>query len=236
MRKVAPHLKLATFTLISNVWLFEDSMNRRILIDTGYLLERPTLFAELWKAGIRRRGDLAAVFLTHRHSDHSSNAAWLKERFGCPVMCHPADAPFLNGDVTAHPMRPGARGLYDKIICQFEDTLPPRVRIDEVFEEGTWKWGFQVLPTPGHTEGSVMLFHEPTKTLFSGDSVLSGLPPVRAAEHLRLAQPSYSQDVDTCKENTKRQLRTLTHVDWIATGHGPLVDTDAAEKLKKLAL
>ncbi|MGK5088230.1 MBL fold metallo-hydrolase [Bdellovibrionota bacterium FG-2] len=71
MKKVAPHLRLATRAVISNVWLLEDSMDRKFLIDTGYVLERPILRLSLWNAGVRAPGDLTAILLTHRHADHA---------------------------------------------------------------------------------------------------------------------------------------------------------------------
>src|SRR5581483_7199923 len=86
MLRIARNLWLADHVRISNVWMLEED-SRRFLIDTGHPVERPTLRLELWRAGVRKKGDLAGVILTHRHSDHAGNARWLRERFQCPVIC-----------------------------------------------------------------------------------------------------------------------------------------------------
>jgi hydroxyacylglutathione hydrolase len=106
MLRIARNLWLADHVRISNVWMLEED-SRRFLIDTGHPLERAALRVELWRAGVRRKGDLAGVILTHRHSDHAGNARWLRERFQCPVICHEADAAILRGD--ANPARLGGR-------------------------------------------------------------------------------------------------------------------------------
>ncbi|MEZ0228896.1 MAG: MBL fold metallo-hydrolase, partial [Planctomycetota bacterium] len=103
MLRIARNLWLATNVRISNVWLFETGSGR-FLIDTGHPVERPALLVELWRAGVRRPGDLDGVILTHRHSDHAGNAAWLRERFRCPVICHAADAPLLAGKERPAPL------------------------------------------------------------------------------------------------------------------------------------
>ena len=62
---------------ISNVFLLR-SENGNWLIDCGHALERLLLRTELRRAGIRP-GELRGVLLTHRHSDHAGNAAWLSQ-------------------------------------------------------------------------------------------------------------------------------------------------------------
>src|SRR5208283_3860096 len=103
MKRIAPHLRQAT-TRIANIWLLEDSSGRKFLIDSGHPIERPALLANLWMAGIRSPGELTAILLTHRHSDHAGNAAWLRKRYGARVICHEYDAAALSGRVSAPPL------------------------------------------------------------------------------------------------------------------------------------
>jgi glyoxylase-like metal-dependent hydrolase (beta-lactamase superfamily II) len=232
MRRIAPHLSLASRAIVSNVWLLE-TRDGRFLVDSGVAFERPLLRRQLAAAGVRGTGDLTAVLLTHRHSDHAGNAAWLRKTFDCPVCCHRHDAACLRG--ACAPVRLGGRGrgrLYEEVLCAVEDLAPARCDIDEVFDEGPWKWGFHVVPTPGHTEGSVMLWHEPTRTLFSGDAILAG--PLRWIERLALAVDGFSLDVDACHAAVQRYLRDLPPVGVLASGHGPAVTRDPADKLLAL--
>jgi glyoxylase-like metal-dependent hydrolase (beta-lactamase superfamily II) len=188
LKQLAPHLKQPA-TRIGNLWLLEHGGNR-ILIDTGHALERPALLPELMlQCGVRMPGDLTAIVLTHRHSDHAGNAAWLRKRFGARVYCHENDRAALEGQAmpaaaVADPAHagddgtPGAgrprRRFYEAWLAAYEDRAPAYCEIDGTFSDGPWQWGLRVIPTPGHTEGSVMLYHEPTRTLFTGDAIVSG--------------------------------------------------------------
>ncbi len=232
MKRIAPHLGLASSIKISNVWLIEDGMGRRFLIDTGFYTDRPLLLAHLWKAGIRSKGDLNAVLLTHRHTDHAGNADWLRKRFDCPIVCHSEDAAVIEGRTHAPKLCRGLGPFYTELLCAIEDRFPVKTRVDEVYEEGTWKWGFQVLHTPGHTEGSVMLFHEPSKTLFSGDSIVSGPPPFRSFEVLKPAFKEFSMEHERCHETAKKWIDTLPEIQTLCSGHGPAVQEHVTEKLK----
>ncbi|MBI3543839.1 MAG: MBL fold metallo-hydrolase [Deltaproteobacteria bacterium] len=234
MRRLTQHVGLATGVKIANSWLLTDKQGRRFLVDTGYFTDRPALRAHLWLAGVRGKGDLTAVLLTHRHSDHAANAAWLREKFDCPVACHAEDAPFLRLERRPKKMAVGKAPLYQDWLNLFEDAYPARTQVDETYEDGRWKWGFRVVPAPGHTEGSVMLVHEPTRTLFSGDNILAGVPPLRFIEHLSLAAPGFSQDTDLCNGHVLRFLRDLPRVDTLCSGHGPIVREKTGEKLKAL--
>lgn len=233
MDRVARHLRLAKRLVISNVWLFEHE-GRRFLVDTGHPVERIALLLDLWKAGVRKKGDLTAILLTHRHSDHAGNAAFLRKRFACPVVCHEDDAPLLTGK--AKPSRLGGRGarFFEEALCWFEDRWPARCEVDETYKTGAWRWDFEVTNVPGHTEGSVVLYHGATKTLFSGDTILAGPPPLRSIEYLRLAVPGFSIDAPTCHANVKRFLAKLPPTRTLCSGHGPAVKTATHEKLLRL--
>lgn len=234
MRRVAPSLRLATSVVISNVWLLEDTEGRRFLIDTGHPLERPILLLSLWRAGVRRPGDLAAILLTHRHSDHAGNAASLRRRFRCPVVCHEDDAPALSGKSAPPALGRRRRATFvHEVLCRIEDRFPALCPVDETFGPARWRHGFTVFPVPGHTEGSVMLHHEPSGALFSGDAILSGPPPLRFIEWLRLAVPEYSLDVERCHREIRRHLEVLPRTATLCSGHGgPL--HDPGEKLRRL--
>lgn len=235
MRRLAPHLRLAGAVRISNVWLLESPGGGRFLIDTGHPVERPGLALGLWRAGLRGPGDVSAVLLTHRHSDHAGNAAWLRRRFACPVVCHERDAPFLSGRVPPPPLARGVAPFYIEALNLFEDRFPARCPVDEVYEEGVWKWGLRVLPTPGHTEGSSMLLHEPTGTLFSGDSIVVGIPPLGWPAKLLPAIAGFSLDPRRCHAALAEFLRDPPPVETLAAGHGPALFGGLREKLRSLA-
>ena len=118
-----------------------------LLIDPGDDL--PTL--------ARLAGGIKAIRLTHGHFDHMLAAEELQKRTGVPVYVHPLDAPMLS-DASLSAYNPEVSSLPQPghIACTaYPESL----------------FGFRVLHTPGHTPGSVCLYHEGEKVLFSGDTL-----------------------------------------------------------------
>lgn len=105
----------------------------------------------------RLSGGIKAILLTHGHFDHMLAAEELQKRTGVPVYVHPLDAPMLS-DASLSAYNPEVSSLPQPghIACTaYPESL----------------FGFRVLHTPGHTPGSVCLYHEGEKVLFSGDTL-----------------------------------------------------------------
>ena len=60
------------------------------LIDTGIKAKRHQLEAELGKAGCQL-GDLKLIIITHGHTDHVGNAAYLRDKYGTRIAMHRED-------------------------------------------------------------------------------------------------------------------------------------------------
>lgn len=233
MREVRGRLLLAHTVRVANVWMLTDEAGRHWLIDTGHPIERPLLARALRRAGVER---LAGILLTHRHSDHAGNAAWLRDAFRAPVACHPADAPFLEGRATPPRLSRGRVPGPLQLLCRVEDRWPARCTVDETFSPGRWRGDWEVIHAPGHTEGSSMLYHAPTRTLFSGDVLLSGIAPLRSFVKLGLAVGAFSLDAEGCRSAVRAWLSACPPVDALCAGHGPALIGDLQEKLRTFAL
>jgi glyoxylase-like metal-dependent hydrolase (beta-lactamase superfamily II) len=233
MWECSESIGLARGAVASNVWLLTDARGQRFLVDTGDRLERPMLWLALQRAGVRRPGDLTAILLTHRHRDHAGNAQWLRERLRCPVVCHEYDAPFLSGGRQPPRLRHGAGSRLEETICRLEDFRPARSVVDEAIGAGRLRDDFVVYPAFGHSEGSVLIHHEPTQTLFTGDALLTGDPPLRFFERFYLAVPAFSVDVENCHRLTMDFLRDPPPIRQLCAGHGPFVGRAADVKLRR---
>lgn len=104
---------------------------------------------------------LAGILLTHGHFDHMLAAQPLADETGAPVYVHPADAAMLadaekssyNAQVSALPQPQGLA------------TLPYPAALNAC------GLCLTVLPTPGHSAGSVCLYDREAGLLFSGDTM-----------------------------------------------------------------
>lgn len=105
----------------------------------------------------RLAGGIKAILLTHGHFDHMLAAEKLQERTGVPVYVHPLDTPMLS-DASLSAYNPEVSSL----------PQPGHIAYTAYPES---LFGFRVLHTPGHTPGSVCLYHEAEKVLFSGDTL-----------------------------------------------------------------
>ena len=130
------------------------------LIDPGHRAFLPQVFRAMEQDGIQA-GDVTSVILTHGHPDHLEGGLELKEK-GVRVGIHAAEVDFLQ-----------EVGPYFARMFGFS---MPELSFDFLLEEGALEIGgepFQVIHTPGHSPGSVCLFWDGPKVLFSGDLIFA---------------------------------------------------------------
>jgi len=219
-------------TIISNVWLLKYRTGENYLVDTGHTAELPAVLLSLKASGIRREGDLRAILLTHRHSDHAANAEYLTQKFKVPVYCHKNDLPFLKGEKDPPRIPYGIGKFYDDILITFENKKPAICKEVKPFDDFE-NTDFVIYDAFGHTEGSVFIYHKPSYTLFSGDVLFTGIPAIGRKEILFAAVKQYSNDVNMCHRYLKEFLSNPPNIVRICSGHGPIVEKDVMEKLRR---
>jgi glyoxylase-like metal-dependent hydrolase (beta-lactamase superfamily II) len=134
---------------------------------------------------------------SHGHVDHIYDNAPLKRASGAPLAIHPDDAYRLDG-----------RNSYGFAV---EPSTPDRdLREGEQLRVGNLV--FDVLHTPGHTEGSVCLYEERHALLLSGDVLFAG-------SYGRTDLPGGS-DADMVA-SLARLARDLPDGVRVLPGHGP---------------
>jgi glyoxylase-like metal-dependent hydrolase (beta-lactamase superfamily II) len=127
----------------------------------------------------------AAILLTHDHPDHAGAARALAGAWRCPVYLHPAEVPIADGDFAT--MERYAGPLDRWLVLPTMRALGERRRatvlaqgslagLSRELEPGGavpgldgWEW----LPTPGHTPGSVSFVRRADRVVLTGDALVT---------------------------------------------------------------
>ena len=141
--------------IADHFWIFEEDgvrsflfegTERAMLVDTGFgTLPLRELTAELTSLPV-------FVVNTHADKDHTG-----RNREFSPIYMHPAEMERYQGSLPEG--------------CRMENVHP--LWEGEVIDLGHWR--FEVILTPGHTPGSVMLLEREKRMLISGDTVQDGM-------------------------------------------------------------
>ncbi|CAH2077014.1 unnamed protein product [Thlaspi arvense] len=169
-----------------------------ILHHEGNILVDSPRYVEKLAGKIAKMGGVRYMFLTHR-DDVADHKKWA-DRFKCTRILHSEDVEPSTSDV-------------------------------ELKLEGSGPWNLnediELIHTPGHTKGSVCLFHKPLKALFTGDHITmyeSGMSIIEQYNHC---------SVPLQLESVERLINL--NFNWIIPGHGRRVYfKDGEEKAKSL--
>lgn len=237
MKHIVGALQHLSRLVVSNVFLIDRGAGDRWLVDTGHWSERATLLWELGRAGVRP-SELTGVLLTHRHSDHAGNAAFLQRRHAVKIYAHRADAEVLEKKTARPRIRPSPGSTaFTRFCAHFENRLPAApLRIDRALEHGDEVAGLEVHSVPGHTAGSIFLRDERTSTLLSGDTLLAAHPPLTWVQGLALPYPAYAEDIGQAHASLVAFHRSGVAYDNLLAGHGrPIVGGARDRALQLLA-
>lgn len=208
---------------IANVFVLDGGPGDRFVLDTGHPIERGTLLLGLRSLGFSPR-DLTGVLLTHAHSDHAGNAAFLRARFGVPIFAHREDALVLEGAREAPRLESCTGDPFARLFCAIENRSRTRVRVDRALVGGESLGSLEVHHAPGHTRGSLLFRHAGTRSLLSGDTLLAAVPPLTIVQRMCLPHPDYATSLADALESLRRFLRTELPFDHLLAGHGrPIV-------------
>lgn len=149
--------------------------NEIVFIDTGMNSEALDVKMALKELDLDA-SIIKAVLLTHWHNDHSAGTAVVKQLSQCKIFAHKNELAYFQKK-QSNPVRRladyipewGAFVLFKGLIG---DTVPRKVEIDETVQDGDIVLNdFEVIETPGHTNGHVAYYDKRTKVLFAGDSL-----------------------------------------------------------------
>lgn len=153
---------IQTFTFgpfATHTYLYTKGQEAVIIDPAAFdIYEREQLAAAVDRSGATVR----AIIATHGHLDHLWAAQWATARWGLPLLIHPND--FTQIEHLAQQQE--NFGLIPRE-TDFEYKALPHLQIS-TFPH------LQIVLTPGHTQGSICLYHAEERILFSGDTLFDG--------------------------------------------------------------
>ena len=190
----------------SNIYV----INNELLIDAGTGFHPKLLVRELQELGLYFE-DIKRIILTHAHFDHAGGAHLFKS---AKLGAHKGDAETIQkGDSKASMAYMFSAELKKKNVDFALDD-------GDLIKSGDLK--LKVIHTPGHTKGSICLYDEKNKMLFSGDTVFA-----EGFGRVDLAGGNSNE--------MKRSLEALAKLDigMILPGHGEVVWGSGTETIKR---
>jgi glyoxylase-like metal-dependent hydrolase (beta-lactamase superfamily II) len=208
-------------------WYLVSNGGGVTVVDAGAPKYRPQLDVGLARLG-RSVGDVAAIVLTHAHSDHTGFAEALRSETGVPVYVHADDEslaatgkPSGKNEASFLPYlryRHAWRLLFHLVGAGAMKPVPIRKLTTYADGETLNVPGHpRVIHTPGHTSGHCSLWFESAGALIVGDELCT-LHPLTGARGPQLMPRAFNLSSAKC-------LDSLTRLDGVeaevvAFGHG----------------
>lgn len=149
--------KVGTLDMETNCYVIIDEETKRAMVVDPIKTIEPILDILKYNEAI-----LEYIVLTHCHGDHISGLVELKNETNAKVCIHVLDSDGLRNEM--------------KSLTYFVGVENPNIIPDVCLQEGDiltlGSIEFQVIHTPGHTEGSICLYSE--GILLSGDTLFKG--------------------------------------------------------------
>lgn len=190
--------RLIVGELSTNCYLvYEDKVSQAIIIDPG---DEANFISEKI---LRLRLKPKAIIATHGHFDHILAARELQLAFEIPFLLHQKDE-----KIVAY-MKESSYWWLKKEIVESPPQINRYLDPKRTINLGSRK--LKIIPTPGHTPGSVCFYLEKEGLLFSGDTLFKDGPG-------RTDLP-YSSSQELL--SSLKKLSSLPPQTTILPGHGP---------------
>jgi hydroxyacylglutathione hydrolase len=198
----------------SNTYLVKNK-GQAILIDAGMKKKQHKIIDALEQLNISPH-DIKLIILTHAHYDHCGSLKALKEITGANILIHKAEAEYLE---QGHCEVPQGTMWFSKALAAIGRTLAkklvkydavaPDITISERFDLHEYGIDGYILPTPGHTAGSISVIIE-DKHAIVGDTLF------HVVRHSVF--PPYANDQEALLESWKQLL--AIGCEYFYPGHG----------------
>ncbi|KLU59041.1 putative metallo-hydrolase YflN [Peptococcaceae bacterium CEB3] len=171
------------------------------LVDTGMPGQERRIIEYIRSVGLNPR-HLTGIILTHFDVDHVGSVRNLASALECPVYAHETEVPYIRGQKP----RPGMKRFLPHLVSPVYGLLRPPEELRpcaDMFHD------WEVLPTPGHTPGHIVLYRNGIAIV--GDLLQGG--------RIRPAPPYLTWNSGELKESIRQLISRPLR--WILPGHGP---------------
>jgi glyoxylase-like metal-dependent hydrolase (beta-lactamase superfamily II) len=175
-------MKVVTMPLsYTNCYLIQTATGW-ILVDAGSRSLAKLFLRRLGKLGIDPN-DIKLIIITHAHFDHVGSLAKIKSLCNCPVLAHPHEAKLIEKGEVVIPPGTNALGKLVSWLGRHNTRLLrfPKTRVefttDQEFDLTPYGVAAKVVPTPGHTPGSLSVLLEDGQAIV-GDLAMSYGPGI----------------------------------------------------------
>lgn len=207
----------------SNAFLIKGE--KLCLVDTGCPNEISSIIKAIHDIGATIQ-DLSIIIHTHAHYDHCGGTMNLKKLTTTPIAIHRSDLEFF---VKGQNPSFSPINLFGKILMPLLKRKYPPVQPDIIFEENfdLHPYGIagKIIPTPGHTPGSISILMNSGEAivgdLFGGGKLMGFYQPEQPRYH------HWYSDFSSAKESIRRILKKSPTQIFVGHG-GPLNGEDAA--------
>lgn len=192
-----------------------DTFSRNYESNTYWLIAEQKAIVDLGSLTTAKQLPLdkaCCIILTHLHYDHTAALDQLRLSGSTKIMMHEADAKAIGTSASA---------------AHFFGASTPRYHVDTLLRDGTridlGDSILHVIHTPGHTSGSICLYEDNSKSLFSGDTVF----PYGGIGRTDLPGGSSHDLVRSISRLAKLDVSILY------PGHGEVTANNVNEQIKK---
>jgi hydroxyacylglutathione hydrolase len=189
-----------------------------VLVDAGFPGTLSRFTAALKRLGIEARA-VGAVVITHVHYDHVGCLAAIRDITGADVIVHSAEAEALR---TGSMLIPSATNACARMIAgafgrfgarkRPGQGIDPAIVVDGEFDLARYGIEGRIVPTPGHTPGSVSV------VLGSGDAFIGDAATNMPLVNRRTVFPPFADDIEALGKSWAKLLETGART--FHPGHG----------------
>ncbi len=201
----------------SNVYVVVDGKSLNV-IDAATPGNAKKIVAYVQEMGYQPK-DVSAIIATHYHVDHVGSLKELKDLTGAKVAVSEIEGDYVSGKKPY----PRPKNLLRRVASSLIKAEPADV--DLLLRDGMTVGSLKVVEAPGHTPGSIMLYHAERKALFAGDTLrLDGGKVTKGPKEYTW---------DEAQEMASIEKVSILDFDVLLPGHGDFIKGDASRLVKE---